>query len=289
MTTTKNNAATVHDATVHEVIVEDVEFARHGDAPLLGRLYRPAEVSGFPSIVDVHGGAWTGGDRLQNAAMHQVIAAAGTAVLALDFRLAPAAPYPASVADVNLGIRWLKANTARFGGNPKQVGALGTSSGGHQLLLNVLRPRDPRYAALRLANAEEVDASLAYIVVCWPISDPLARYRMAQETGNERLVKNHQAFFGSEEAMTEANPQRILETGAPLTLPPALLIQGTADANVTPDMADRFAAAYAKAGGRITLKKFEGEPHTFIPQNPTSPASIAALQLIADFIRDQTR
>jgi len=39
---------------------------------------------------------------------------------------------------------------------------------------------------------------------------------------------------------------------------PALLIQGTKDANVTPDMADRFAAAFAKAGGEITLRKFEG-------------------------------
>jgi acetyl esterase len=142
---------------------------------------------------------------------------------------------------------------------------------------------------LRLANGGEADASLDYVVACWPISDPLARYRMALETGNDRLVKNHHAFFGDEVAMVEANPQRILESGAPLSLPPALLIQGTADANVTPDMADRFAAAYAKAGGRITLKKFKGEPHTFISQNPTSPASLAALQLITEFIRDQTR
>ena len=69
---------------------------------------------------------------------------------------------------------------------------------------------------------------------------------------------------------------------------PALLIQGTKDANVTPDMADRFAAAFAKAGGEITLRKFEGQPHTFIPQNPTAPASVEALQLIIDFIRHQT-
>jgi acetyl esterase len=282
--TTKNNPA-----KIHEVIVEDVEFGRVGDTPLLARLYRPAGESGFPSIVDVHGGAWTSGDRLQNVAMHEVIAAAGIAVLALDFRLAPASPYPASVADVNLGIRWLKANISRWGGDAKHVGGLGTSSGGHQLLLNVLRPQDPRYAASKLTNSGDVDASLAYVVACWPISDPLARYKMAQEKGMEKLVKNHQSFFGNEEAMAEANPQRILESGAALSLPPALLIQGTGDANVTPDMADRFAAAYAKAGGQITLKKFEGEPHTFIPQNPTSPASVAALQLITDFIHEQAR
>jgi len=276
-------------AQKHEVIAEDLEYGRVGGAPLLARLYRPRGVTGFASIVEVHGGAWTGNDRLANAAIDQVIAAAGTAVLALDFRLAPASPYPASVADVNLGIRWLKANIARFGGDASRVGGLGTSSGGHQLWLNVLRPRDPRYSAAKLAGAEDVDASLGYVVVCWPISDPVARYRMARETGNERLVKNHNAFFLTEAAMAEANPQTILENGEARNLPPALLIQGTADANVTPDMADRFVAAYTKAGGRITLRKFEGQPHTFIPQNPTSPASVEALGMITDFIREQTR
>jgi acetyl esterase/lipase len=273
----------------HEVIAEDLEYGRVGDTPLLARLYRPRGITGFPAIVDVHGGAWVTNDRLQNAAMDQVIAAAGTAVLALDFRMAPASPYPASIADINLGIRWLKANVARLGGDPRRVGGLGTSSGGHQLWLNVLRPRDPRYAVLKLAGADDVDASLGFVVVCWPISDPVARYAMARETGNERLVKNHDAFFLTEAAMAEANPQTILESGEARNLPPALLIQGTADANVTPDMADRFVAAYAKAGGRIALRKFEGQPHTFISQNPTSPASVEALGLITDFIREQTR
>ena len=270
----------------YEVTSEDIEFGRAGDTALLARLYRPRGASRFPAIVDVHGGAWTGGDRLNNAPMSEAIAASGTAVLALEFRLAPATPYPGSVADINLGIRWLKANAARLGADPGRVGGLGTSSGAHQLLLNVLRPNDPRYAALPLSA--DVDAGLKYLVICWPIADPVARYRMAKETGNERLVNNHRAFFGTEEVMLEASPQCIIESGASFNLPPVLLIQGTKDANVTSDMADRFAAAYAKAGGEITLRKFEGQPHTFIPQNPTAPASVEALQLIIDFIRRQT-
>ena len=135
---------------IHEIITEDIEFGRAGDVPLMARLYRPRGVTGFPAIVEVHGGAWTGGDRFNNVVIHNAVAAAGTAVLALEFRLAPAAPYPGPVADVNLGIRWLKANIARLGGDPAKVGGLGTSSGGHQLLLNVLRPHDPGYTALKL-------------------------------------------------------------------------------------------------------------------------------------------
>jgi acetyl esterase len=280
-------ASTSELAAKHDVLVEDLEYGKAGDTPLLARLYRPRGVTGFPAIVDVHGGAWVANDRLQNAAIDQVIA--GTAVLALDFRLAPASPYPASVADINLGIRWLKANIAKLGGDVRRVGGLGTSSGGHQLWLNVLRPHDPRYAATKLASADDVDASLGFVVACWPISDPVARYKMARQTGNDRLVKNHDAFFMTEASMAEANPQAILESGEARNLPPALIIQGTADANVTTDMPDRFVAAYTKAGGRITLRNFEGEPHTFISQNPTKPASAEALRLITDFIREQTR
>jgi len=273
----------------YDVIAEDIEYGNVDNTPLIARLYRPRGVTGFASMVNVHGGAWVANDRLQMAVINQAIAASGTAVLALDFRMPPVAIYPASIADINLGIRWLKANIARWGGDGRRVGGIAGSSGGHQLWLNVFRPSDPRYAALKLAGADDVDASLDFVVVCWPISDPVARYKMARETGNERLVKNHDAYFPTEAAMAEANPQTILERGEAKNLPPALLIQGTADNNVTPDMPDRFVAAYTRAGGKITLRKFEGEPHTFIVLNPTSPASVEAIGLIVDFVRAQTQ
>jgi acetyl esterase len=276
-------------AQKYEVVAEDVEYGRVDGTPLLARLYRPHGITGFVSVVNVHGGAWVANDRLQMAVINQAIAASGTAVLALDFRMPPVATYPASISDINLGIRWLKANIGKWGGDAHRVGGIAGSSGGHQLWLNVMRPRDPRYTAHKLSDADGVDASLDFVVVCWPISDPVARYKMARETGNERLVKNHDAYFLTEAAMAEANPQTILESGEAKNLPPALLIQGTADNNVTPDMADRFVAAYSKAGGKITLRKFEGQPHTFIVLNPTSAASIEAIDLIVDFVREQTR
>jgi acetyl esterase len=271
----------------HDVITEDLEYGHADGTPLIARLYRPRGVTGFASMVNVHGGAWVLNDRLQMAVINEAIAASGTAVLALDFRMPPAASYPASIADINLGIRWLKANIEKFGGSTRRVGGIAGSSGGHQLWLNVMRPRDPRYTAHKLAG--DADASLDFVVVCWPISDPVARYKMARETGNDRLVKNHDAYFVTEAAMAEANPQTILERGEAKNLPPALIIQGTADNNVTPDMPDRFVAAYRKAGGAITLRKFEGEPHTFIVLNPTGAASVEAIGLIVDFVRAQTR
>ena len=88
--------------------------------------------------------------------------------------------------------------------------------------------------------------------------------------------------------MAEGNPQLILERGEPVGTPPALIMQGTADDNLTPDMAADFAAAYTKAGGSISFHRFEGQPHAFIARDPSAPDALRALNLIADFIHHQT-
>ena len=264
---------------------EDVEYFRPaGSAPLLARYYRPEGRGPFPAVLEVHGGAWTSGDRLNNVAIGEYLAAHGIVVLSIDFRMPPAVRYPETVAEVNFGIRFLKANAERFATRTDLVGGLGTSSGGHLLLLNALRPRDSRYAALPLAG---VDAGLAFAVVCWPVADPLARYRAVRERANERLVDAHHQFWPSEDAMAEGNPQLILERGEPIERPPALIMQGTADDNLTPDMAANFAAAYTRAGGSISFHRFEGQPHAFIARDPAAPDALRALSLIADFIHHQ--
>jgi acetyl esterase/lipase len=271
-----------------EIEAHDIEYQRHGDAKLLARLYRPKGDGPFPALVDVHGGAWAAGDRLNNAPLDEALAKSGIVVLAIDFRMPPAWRYPASIADINLATRWLKAHAAEFASRRDLVAGLGTSSGAHQLLLSMLKPHDPRYAELALPEAPGEDATLPYVVLCWPISDPLARYRMVREKGNTRLVESHDAYWASEAEMAEGNPQLILERGeAAAPLPPAIVVQGTGDDNVTPDMADRFAASYQARGGRLDLHKFDGQPHTFIMRDPASDASRRATELIRDFVLAQ--
>jgi acetyl esterase len=271
------------------VTESDVEYYRHGGEPLLARLYRPDGPGPFPAVVDVHGGAWTSGDRFMTSETDSYLAANGIVVLALDFRLGAAAKYPGQVAEVNAGIRWLKAHAAELGSREALVGGVGSSSGGHVILLNALRPADPRLAALPLPDHPGTTADLAYVVACWPVADPLARYRMARERGLERLVEAHHTFWADEAEMAEGNPQLVLERGAATHLPPALIVQGTNDDNLTPDMAERFAAAYRAAGGSVDLQLFEGQPHGFIKRDLTAPAARRALALIAAFVHDRSQ
>ena len=55
---------TSKQSTTYEVDVQDVEYLRHGDNPLLARLFRPQGSGPFPIMVELHGGAWVRGDRL---------------------------------------------------------------------------------------------------------------------------------------------------------------------------------------------------------------------------------
>ena len=265
-----------------ELETTDLEYLRAGDEPLLARIYQPRGSGPFTLLVDVHGGAWCRGDRLNNEPMDRALAASGLVIAAIDFRLGPGHPYPASIADLNFAIRWLKAHAADFNAVPDQMGGLGTSSGGHQLVLSAMCPRDPRYAALPLAEAPEIDAGLAYLVAGWPVLDPYARYLFAQQTGRTDLAEMSEGYFQTVENMKEGNPQSLLDRGAPVELPPLLIIQGTADSNIPLTIPERFVASYRAAGGEIALEIFPDQPHSF--GNTPGPASERALHLMKEFI-----
>jgi acetyl esterase/lipase len=270
----------------YRVSTYDVEYRRAGDVPLLAHIYQPEGVGPFPAVVDVHGGVWTTHDRFQNATIHAELASEGIVVAALDFRMPPAVRYPAPIAEINYGIRWLKANARTFGSDADLVGGLGTSSGGHQLMLNLLAPADPRYAAL--AGFPTMDAALGFAIVGWGVVDPLTRYDMAQERGLTRIVEAHEAYWPSRASMAEGNPHTMLERGGSRVLPPLLYLQGTNDDNLTPDMAERFVDAYRSAGGDAQLEVFDGEPHTFVTKTPDAASSVRARRCIVDFIKRVT-
>ena len=284
---------------IYEVEVEDVEYIRHGDKPLLARLFRPGGAEPFPLMVELHGGAWCRGDRLNDTVINEALAQSGVVVAALDFRMPPVAAYPASLADINYAIRWLKARAAELGSRPDLVGVMGVSSGAHQAMLLGMRPRDPRYSAVALpAGAAAVDASVRCAVLCWPVIDPLARYRYAKklkEGGKpypdlvDQVLPCHDEYWRTEEAMAEGSPVLALERGERVEMPPALYLQGTRDiAHPRPDL-NRFVAQYRKAGGRVELELFEGEGQAFITRNPASVNARRAIERIIDFVHKQMR
>src|SRR5207249_3567149 len=95
-------------AAPYEVEETDVPFARAEGQELQARIYRPRGEADIPlaALVDVHGGAWSRGDRLTGAFHGRALAASGLLVVSLDFRQGSEAKHPAASADIAAGARY---------------------------------------------------------------------------------------------------------------------------------------------------------------------------------------
>ncbi|HLN87495.1 MAG TPA: alpha/beta hydrolase, partial [Candidatus Limnocylindrales bacterium] len=215
-------ATAYNPANKFEIKTWDVEFRKTPTRMLMARIYQPQGEGPFPTLLDLHGGAWNNKDRTANSRMDESVARSGMLVVAIDLTRAPEAPYPASVQDANYGVRWLKYKAQEWNGDAATMGVLGSSSGGHEVELLAMRPDDPRYNALRLAAAPQLDARINYVATRSPVSNPYARFLNAEALGRAEMMQNSKNYFNPWETIHEANPQEILDRGEKVTLPPLL-------------------------------------------------------------------
>jgi len=272
-------------ATARAFDVLDIPYRQRdkGGEPLLARIYRPHGPGLFSAVLEVHGGAWTKNDRTANEGLACALAGQGILVCSIDFRMPPEAGYPAPQNDINFAIRWLKSRASQFSIDPAKLGGLGTSSGGHQIMLTAICPEMPLYSTL--PGPDGVDATLAFVATGWPICDPLGRYNYAKAQGKDGLVDSHNRFWGTEVEMIEGSPQHILDEGRNQALPPTLIVHGTKDSNVSHKMSLKYAETYSCLGGDIAVHVYEDEPHAFTKEHPDGANTQDAIAKIAAFVK----
>jgi len=242
----------VLEAKTTEFDVDDVEYLRHGDKPLLARVFKPRGQGPFPAMVECHGGAWCMSDRTTEKLRHQYMASHGIVSIALDFRSGNEDPYPASVQDINYAVRWAKRNARELKTRPDLIGLSGQSSGGHLAMLVAMRPHDPRYAAIALsAGSPAHDASVRCVIMSWPVINPLSRYRHAKRAELQTpapawpksIIARHDSYWRSEANMAEGSPTLALERGEKVQTPPRSGTRPTATSCTTTRTRSRLSTA----------------------------------------------
>lgn len=265
--------------------VSDVELrVNAAGRMLMARIYQPVGAGPFPTVLDLHGGAWNRKNRLEEERMDRALAASGLLVVAVDLTVAPEAPYPACFQDANWSVRWLKANAARWKGIGSNIGIYGSSSGGHVAEVLAMRPRNSLYGAIPL-EGHDVDATIAWVATRSPISDPFARYENAQRRNRENMINNHHKFFVPWETIHDCNPQEILNRKESVELVPLLIMQGALDDNVLPEMQEKFANSYRAAGGECEYHLFDNSVHQWVAQ--PGPQTDKAHETVKAFIARQ--
>lgn len=279
--------------------VEDVTYLTVAGKPLLARMWRPKGPGPFPIMVDLHGGAWCNQDRTTNTVLSEAMAAAGIVVIGLDFRMPPDATYPGSIQDIHFAVRWAAANAAKWNARGDRIGLIGISSGGHQAMLLGLRPVDKRYSHHATAEVPHGPAHVQAIVLCWPVIDPIGRYRYGkaaiasgklaefpQQLPN--VIPSHDTYWLTETAMEEGSPPAILERGESVSMPPVLCVQGDQDRMHPRDQLERFTRLYRDRGGRMDVEFYPGEVEGFVTRQAKEPANKrAGTERIISFIKEQ--
>ncbi len=221
----------------------DIEFANAGGVSLTLDAYTPPGAGPFPAVIIVHGGGWVAGNKQTYVRpLFEPLTSAGFAWFSVNYRLAPAFPFPAATADVRQAVEYVRTHAAEYRVDPKRIAILGESAGGH--IVSYVGARNPNVAA---------------VVSFYGVHDIEAR-----ERGNGKVSDNIQALLGvtdfSDAAlrrMREASPAAYVKK----QMPPFLMIHGTKDPAVPYEQSVKMCEKMRAAGASCEVFTVEGAGH----------------------------
>jgi acetyl esterase/lipase len=214
-----------------------------GDVRLNAYVFKPAgwqATDKRPAVVFFFGGGWTNGSPARFEQHCRYFAGRGMVAVAADYRVKSrhGVSPDACVADAKSAVRWLRANAAKLGVDPKRVAAGGGSAGGHIAA-----------CAAVIAGFDEAGEDRA--VSSKP--DALVLFNPALDVESDRFKHR----FGEHAA--DLSPVAHVRPGAP----PTIIFHGKADTTVPYTVVERFTQLMKEAGNRCEIVGFEGQQHGF--------------------------
>jgi acetyl esterase len=236
-------------------------YARRGMAP------------GGGLIVWLHGGGWVLGDLAGHDAFCRRLAhRSGARVLAVTYRRAPAAPFPAAAQDAVAAVRWAREAAARLGADPERIGVGGDSAGGNLA------------AGTALALREE----LAFQVLLYPVTDCSREHPSYSEFEHGPwLTASLMRWFRAAYlpgAAARADPRASPLLAADLSGAPPSYV-GIAGVDPLRDEARAYARRLEAAGVDVTIQEFPAQLHGYAELAGVSRSARAATLAAAEWIR----
>jgi acetyl esterase/lipase len=243
-------------------VIKNVSYApEHGRRGKLD-IYRPSgEVNDAPVLLQVHGGAWTIGNKdQQGLPLMRHMASRGWVCVAINYRLSPRSAWPAHIVDVKRAIAWIREHGKEHGADPSFIAITGGSAGGHLAALAALTPNDPDYQP----GFEDADTGLQAAVPFYGV------YDLAGVTGEKAVKRMRDLFLGPRVFFDNArrNPEPF-EKASPILrvhkdAPPFYVIHGTNDTLVSIGQARTFVEKLRDASDHaVAYSELSGTQHAF--------------------------
>ncbi len=291
----RGNAQMARKLVPHAVaditVLSDLEYSP-GDRHARLDLYRPPAPTGpLPVILWIHGGGWLSGDKTDSHGYFTILAAAGFAVVSVNYTITPGSKQPTPVRQVNEATRYLLEAADRLQIDPDRVVLAGDSAGAQLASQLVGVITNPGYAAeLGVVPALRPDQLRAAILCCgvfdvapflsphvprmlrWGIGTVLTAYAGTDDRKSAQLLE-----MTTIDAVTDAYPPTFLTGG---------------DADPMTEHQSRPMAARLREHGVELDAYFPDEPghpasHEF-QFNLDQPAGREALRRMLDFVHRHT-
>ncbi len=228
------------------------------------RVYRPEGAGPWPTLVFLHGGGFVIGDLdTHDQTCRRICSGADTVVLAVDYRLAPEAAYPAAVDDALAAVRWAADHLSELGG--RDLLAVGGDSAGGNL------------AAVAAQELPELVG--AQVLIC-PTTHVLGDYPSRTDNGKGRFLEyatmlwffDH--YSAGDTSLDPDDPRLSPIFGDLEGLGPALVV--TAEFDPLRDEGEAYADRLVQAGVTVDRVRYDGLVHNFQDMGQFSPAAVAA-------------
>jgi arylformamidase len=202
-------------------------------------VYIPQGASDAPIIFMVHGGGWTGGDKMASNVVQNKInyfLLNGYVFVSINYRLVPEVGVMTEADDVAHALAYVQQHATSWGGDPSKLVVMGFSAGGHLVTLMTSVPSIWQGAGAQPWLGTIVLDSAAYNVVTIMNAPHLSLYDTA---------------FGTDQQLwQQASPTLQIESAPP----PMLLICSTLHGNsCSQGQANSFASKVTSLGGQIQV------------------------------------
>lgn len=220
-------------------------------------IIRPKEPGVRPAILAIHGGGFRAGSRKGYTNTCVTLAQRGYVCATADYRLAPAAPFPAAVYDVKAAVRYLRANASRLGIDPAKIGVMGGSAGGHLALFLGVTGNVPEFEGD--GPNRDQSSRVSVVVDYFGPSDLTKSYGRSVDAAEVLPLFLGGDVWHARAAHLRASPLNWVTPDAA----PTLAIQGTQDRYVNYEQSVWIVDRLLACGVEAELESIEGADHGF--------------------------
>ena len=246
-----------------------------GEIPV--RIYRPSTDAGLPVTVFFHGGGWVVGDLESHDHCCRVIAAkADCVVVAIDYRLAPEAKFPAAIDDAWAATEWVATHGDELNVDASRLAVAGDSAGGNlaAVVANISRDHE---------HVEIIQQALIY-----PVTDGTCdRPSMTENAEGYLLSRNAMDWFHEHYTVTveDLSDPRYSPIFSDLAgAPPAVVV--TAGFDPLRDQGNAYAAKLVEAGVDVDHMEYAGMFHGFFSMDAGLNVALEAQDQVAAALKD---